>query len=217
MSFYLLNTQNPENDYTTGKRIITAHFECDTVADLPALEQSTYIARIGSTAHIIENNSQYAVKSNGVWCVQETGTDVYTKSEIDDLLSEKANLATTLAGYGIINAYTKTETNTAISNAVSGKITIADVFGIGSQIESGTDLNTITTRGLYTCSSVTIANSLLNVPITGSAFRLEVKWLNNSSRIRQECYILSDTSTYYARTYTSTGWKQWFKFEGVQV
>jgi hypothetical protein len=72
MSFYLLNTQNPENDYTTGKRIITAHFECDTVADLPALVQSTYIARIGSTAHIIENNSNYAVKSNGTWCVQTT-------------------------------------------------------------------------------------------------------------------------------------------------
>jgi hypothetical protein len=217
MSFYLLNTKNPENDYTTGKRIITAHFECDTVSDLPALVQSTYIVRIGSTAHIIENNSKYAVKSDGTWCVQETGTDVYTKSEVDNLLLGKANNATTLAGYGIINAYTKAETNAAISNAVSGKITLADVFGIGSQIETGTDLNNITTRGLYTCNSVTIANSLLNTPISGSAFRLEVKWLNNSNRIRQECYILSDTSTYYARTYTSTGWKQWFRFEGVPV
>jgi hypothetical protein len=94
---------------------------------------------------------------------------------------------------------------------------IDGVYGIGTTIESGTDLNNLTTAGLYTCPSITVANTLANTPVSGSAFRLEVKYINNSTRIRQECYILSDISTYYARTYTSTGWKPWYMFTGTQV
>ena len=72
----------------------------------------------------------------------EIAFDVYTKSEADakflakadytpyddtalagrvtDLENNKADKATTLAGYGIGDAYTKTEVDTAISDAVSG-------------------------------------------------------------------------------------------------
>lgn len=106
---------------------------------------------------------------------------------------------------------------TYVDNQVANKASISDVYGIGTAIESDTDLNDIKTRGLYTCTSVTIANTLSNTPITGSAFRLEVKYLNNSTRIRQECYILSDLSIFYARTFTSTGWKPWYRFDGTPV
>lgn len=41
----------------------------------------------------------------------------YLLSKIKSLLSGKADKSTTLSGYGITNAYTKTETDTAISNA----------------------------------------------------------------------------------------------------
>lgn len=40
----------------------------------------------------------------------------YLLSKIKDLLSGKADKSTTLSGYGITNAYTKTETDTAINN-----------------------------------------------------------------------------------------------------
>jgi hypothetical protein len=106
---------------------------------------------------------------------------------------------------------------TYVDTQVATKASISDVYGIGTAIESGTDLNNLTTAGVYTCPTVTVANTLTNAPITGSAFRLEVKYLNSSTRIRQECYILSDTSTYYARTYTSTGWKPWYMFAGTAV
>ena len=43
----------------------------------------------------------------------------YNKSETDDLLGGKADKATTLAGYGITDAYTKTETD----NLVAGTVT----------------------------------------------------------------------------------------------
>ena len=46
-------------------------------------------------------------------------TDAYTKTETNNLLADKADSATTLSGYGITNAYTKTEVDTAISTAIS--------------------------------------------------------------------------------------------------
>lgn len=106
---------------------------------------------------------------------------------------------------------------TYVDTQVATKASISDVYGVGTAIESGTDLNNLTTAGVYTCPTVTVANTLANTPVSGSAFRLEVKYLNNSTRIRQECYILSDLSTYYARTYTSTGWKPWYMFAGTAV
>jgi hypothetical protein len=50
-------------------------------------------------------------------------TDYYNKTQIDTALSGKANVATTLAGYGITDAYTKTETDTALS----GKASTSDI------------------------------------------------------------------------------------------
>ncbi len=38
----------------------------------------------------------------------------YTETELDDLLASKANTATTIAGYGITDAYTKTEVDTLV-------------------------------------------------------------------------------------------------------
>lgn len=43
-------------------------------------------------------------------------TKYYTKDEVDEELSGKADKSTTLAGYGIENAYTKTEVNNLLTN-----------------------------------------------------------------------------------------------------
>lgn len=45
-------------------------------------------------------------------------TDAYTKSAVDTALATKADKATTLAGYGITDAYTKTSTDTALAKKV---------------------------------------------------------------------------------------------------
>ncbi len=44
-------------------------------------------------------------------------TDYYNKTQIDTALSGKANVATTLSGYGITDAYTKTEVDTNINKS----------------------------------------------------------------------------------------------------
>ena len=46
-------------------------------------------------------------------------TNAYTKSEVDTKVNAKADKSTTLAGYGITDAYTKTETDNLISELLT--------------------------------------------------------------------------------------------------
>ena len=55
-----------------------------------------------------------SVPSNAVF----TDT-VYNDTEVRGLIAAKADPATTLSGYGITNAYTKTETDAAITAAIN--------------------------------------------------------------------------------------------------
>lgn len=56
-------------------------------------------------------------------------TDVYTKTEVGNLLSSKASSATTLGGYGITDAYTKTEMGNLLSSKASNATTLGG-YGI---------------------------------------------------------------------------------------
>ena len=56
-------------------------------------------------------------------------TDAYTKDETDTALAGKADKATTLAGYGITDAYTKGETDTALAGKADKATTLAG-YGI---------------------------------------------------------------------------------------
>lgn len=47
------------------------------------------------------------------------GAGYQTASDVANAIANKANKATTLAGYGITDAYTKNDTNTAIANAIA--------------------------------------------------------------------------------------------------
>ena len=50
-------------------------------------------------------------------------TNAYSKTEVDRLLDTKANESTTLAGYGITDAYTKTEAENRYVNVTGGEMT----------------------------------------------------------------------------------------------
>lgn len=233
MSFYLLNASNKENDYTTGIPIITAHFECDTVADLPTLSQPNYTARIGSTAHIIDTNSTYAVQSNGTWCVQETGTDVYTKSEIDSMFTNltapnTGGLPTYISEISQINGViypitgTIDQTPTAASNnpVRSGGVVNYTYGTPPITLEDYTDLNDIYTVGSYKCTSSTSAQTIANCP-TQNSFRLDVfstiASANTGYQIQKIFPNNANGEIFMRRRTTGTLWNYWYKFQGVQV
>jgi hypothetical protein len=59
-----------------------------------------------------------------------TADNVYTKAEVNTALADKADKATTLAGYNIGDAYTKSEVNTALADKADKATTLAG-YNIG--------------------------------------------------------------------------------------
>lgn len=99
------------------------------------------------------------------------------------------------------------------------KVSKEDVFGLGTALTTGLDLNSITDIGTYYAPSTTIAQSLLNCPASYT-FRLEVKTTNGTNKYMQTIYEVSTTNgqiAIYRRAYTVNGWQSWYKFEGTQV
>ena len=69
---------------------------CDTVADLPSPTYfDGYTLLQGSTAHVITDNTIYTMLSDGTWILQDEASrmDVYTKTQIDTMLSDYTTTA----------------------------------------------------------------------------------------------------------------------------
>lgn len=78
---------------SNSKKVMLCRFEVDSVADLPA--QNVYSSDgimicMGSTAHAIDDNSEYMLDSSGTWVQQVAGTSSYTRAEIDTMQAAQA-------------------------------------------------------------------------------------------------------------------------------
>lgn len=91
-------------------------------------------------------------------------TDVYTKSQSDNLLNAKAAKATTLSGYGITDAYTITQSD-AFLNAKAAKATTLGGYGI---TDGATKKELLTIPVTTDTLPETIAQPLSLVTITAS-------------------------------------------------
>ncbi|WP_297968306.1 YadA-like family protein, partial [uncultured Anaerovibrio sp.] len=92
-------------------------------------------------------------------------TDAYTKTETDTMLDQKADKATTLSGYGITDAYTKTETDTQLSQKAD-KATTLSGYGI-------TDAYTKTETDTQLTQKADKADSLSGYGITDAYTKTE--------------------------------------------
>lgn len=113
---------------------------------------------------------------------------------------------TTLAGYGIKDAYPKS-TSDARYLPIAGKAVdanSADKLNY-KMIASGTDLNSLTSEGRYRCNTFATAGTLLNCPVQ-SAFFLDVAL---GSYQTQLLYTLR--SEVYIRSYQTAEWGDWFR------
>jgi hypothetical protein len=104
----------------------------------PQFTGSLTIGGSGNQSVEINNGGEiiYTVGStdNHVHLPENTDLDdvLATQSYVSTAISNKANKATTLAGYGITNAYTKTEVDTAITNAMKGGYTVVTTLPTAS-------------------------------------------------------------------------------------
>lgn len=183
--------------YTTDTtNHVRAELIGDTVADLPTPTGiSGYTLLQGSTCKIIADSSLYQMQSDGTWSQQlQTPTaDTYTRAQIDAMISAE------------------TAARQAADNL---RPTTAQVFGVGTQLTTGEDLNNKTALGIYSANTGTIAQSLYNCPTT-RPFRLEVTTLNGSTRFVQTVIDTNTTSqivSVFIRTYTQNGWTNWQQF-----
>lgn len=192
-----------------------ANIQCDDVSDLPAPDQSAtlgYIIVRGSQAKILATSEIYILGSAGTWVKMEDGvkldlTGYATEQYVDDGLADKVDTTVYSSGQAVQDA------------EISTKISLTDVFGLGTALTTGADLNNITVLGIYYAPSTTIASSLVNCPASFT-FRMEVKTTNGANRYMQTIYEVSTSTgmiTMYIRSYTVNGWQSWYKFEGVQV
>lgn len=210
--FILTGVLKSTNNYTSGipKQLCT--FECDTVNDLPNISQTNYEIEMGSSAHIIEDNSLYAMQSDGTWKVQETGTDVYTKQQIMDILEEYQTKLT----------FDTIPTAQSTNPVTSGGL-LNEIWGSSNRLlQSGDDLNFIDfwQVGSFRCESRTIARSLLNCP-TDSGFRMFViSTIASVSTGYQQQIIFPNNSNgeiFIRRRTTGTNAGSWFLIQGVAV
>ena len=105
------------------------------------LDASAYTPTDLSNYYTKSETSGKTEISNALGSKSDTG-HTHVIGDITNLqttLDGKASTATTLAGYGITNAYTKSETSgaTEISNALSGKVNTSDIISAITPSNSG--------------------------------------------------------------------------------
>lgn len=98
-------------------------------------------------------------------------TNAYTKTEVDNALSGKVSPATTLAGYGITDAYTMTQTDTEIATAVADKADAATTLA-GYGITDAYTKSEITGFGYQNATQVNTAISNAIAGITGITYEV---------------------------------------------
>lgn len=140
--------------------------------------------------------------SKGTSGVVDLGTVITAHQDI----SGKADSATTLAGYGITDAYTQTESDGRYYALYGGT-------AISGTSSSHYDLNNLTTPGSYHCASNTTAGYIDNKPANdtiSTGFRI---WVSSprgtqTSSIRQRFQFYNLVGI-YERIYTSS-WGSWY-------
>ena len=95
-------------DKVDGKSLSTNDFTDDLKAKLDGIEEKAEVN--------VQSNWSETDTTSDAYILNKP--DVYIKTEVDAKLLEKANNATTIGGYGITDAYTKTEVSSIVDNKV---------------------------------------------------------------------------------------------------
>lgn len=172
------NVEVEGTETTLTLTAMNVKLECDTVAELQALDttdrenfpyENIYFIP-PSTAHIIENNTIYAMMSDGSWVLQEDPmfSGIYTKQEIDEMISDIDDIQTAQAvsirdlGFDVEALQTADNvTNGRLARLVDqGAKNLLNVYDTQTQTISGITW-TINADGTVTANGTATANSFL--------------------------------------------------------
>ena len=110
--------------------------------------------------------------------IEPVTVEVYTKAETNALLAEKADEATTLNGYGITDAYTKTEVNTMMTTATEQStinatdyVVLKDTDGVNRKISKANMMSAVKDTLADLLRNNDLGTDVTNVPaLNASAF-----------------------------------------------
>lgn len=195
MSYYFNGILSIDKSLSYSPQGAKVSIICDTVSDLPTVAdiQTDHGVTpiIGSTADVVLTSETYMLDSTGTWRLQTPAqwSDVYTKTQIDAMIQTiNGSISAISPGY----------------------------FQLGEVIPDTTDLNTLTTPGIYISTSGAHTGTLINCPVSSSAFRLEVKYTALTTRFIQTLQA-GATAIYTRNKYSNTAWNNWYKFEGTDT
>ena len=144
--------------------------------------------------------------ADGKLALKADASAVYTKSEADNLLNVKADKATTLAGYGIADAYTAAQTDAAITNKIkemTGGESAADVLLALNDYKALNDrevwgdefVNNHTTDGKYNPSYPASSRiDTAEAKLAGIAEGAQVNVIESVAKKDADCRIVVETN-----------------------
>jgi hypothetical protein len=139
--------------------------------------------------HTHSNKTYLDSITGNVGTMAYQATSSYSSAtQVNTALAAKADTATTLAGYGITDAYTKSETSgaTEISNALEGKVNTSDIISAITPSNSGST-NPIATS-VVAENELTVSNALIDL---------------DERKLDASAYTPTDLSNYYTKSETS--------------
>ena len=159
------------------KHIMFISLELDTVSDFDDLDPtssnypfSDIFVIQGSYAHVIQDNTKYMMKSDGTWVLQEDPlfSGIYTKEEIDDMISDIDDIQTAQA-VSIHDLEYDVEALQTADNVTNGRLArlvdqgaknLLNVYDTQTQTINGITW-TINADGTVTANGTATANSFL--------------------------------------------------------
>lgn len=205
--------------------------ECDTPIDLPGSVDAItgYRLTIGCRAHVINDNTNFYMKSDGTWVRTFNAYDYYNISQVDALLLQKQDVLTfdAVPASGSTNPVESGGIFSAIAAAVTG------AFGPGPRIQGSAgdpfDLNDLKPPtyppGAYTIQTYQDLPNINNVPndtdvgnVRAQVYMLPFYGTGRCFQI----YVPNRTSNaqsfaeFYMRSYGSS-WSAWRGIYGTQI
>lgn len=194
----VLKSAQPVGAGSSGRLPAIGIIEGDTLSDLPGVNDFDGITLVcGSEFHCIQDNTIYAMKSDGTWVIQDEASrmDVYTKAETDTAIETAVN-ALDVPSVGSSGEYIQSisevdgkiipvaETMDTVPTSSSQKAITSDavytainntvnrISGRGTRIPTNGDCNNLSTIGAWYAENASHAGGITNTPFSTSGYIL---------------------------------------------